>query len=137
MNRIVILCLLMLAGCTVEQTEKVKQAADQAHEVTSGPVVTTVETVFPPAKPYIALVNGILIAISTAASAWGAYQRRGKKQAEQIIDDVEETAAENITNFAGAVKALDPVLTPDQKKQLSASMPEPSKQIVRAARAIG
>ena len=121
---VMFLIVLSLLGCTIEQTDRVRDTAITVRDVAGGPVGDTIGVVVPPAAPFIRLTEAIAGAVVLLTAAWGAFQSRRAGRAETL-------ASETFSSAAGIVTTLDPVLTEAQKAAVSARMPTPSKQLVR------
>lgn len=129
------LVMLGMVGCTADQTDAAIEQANRARE-TVAIVNDTLGNAVPVTKPWLTLTESILGAAVVLLGAWGKFQHSRRKTAEEAES---EQFAENVEQQLAAskvVKTLDTVLTDEQKKVLSAKMPEPAKQFVRLAKAV-
>lgn len=132
---LLIAALLLLAGCTVDQTDSAIRGVEGARQ-TVGTVGDAVGTVAPGSRPWFTLAEGVLGVIALGLGVWGKFQHSRRKEAEELESEAVAENAEMISKAAKVVTTLDTVLTPEQKQSLSAKMPEPAKQFVRVARAV-
>ena len=132
---LLIAALLLLAGCTVDQTDSAIRGVEGARDAV-GAAGDTIGPMIPGSRPWFTLAEGVLGVLALGLGIYSKFQRDRRKEAEELESEAVEENAEMIAKAAKVVTTLDTVLTPEQKQSLSAKMPEPAKQFVRVARAV-